>query len=123
MLTYKVIIGAAAVFAFAFSVWLNVALHRERKELEIALEASQARVEQLRADMQRQAEALFEREKKITSLANDKYRLSKQLKEAADREQEVKLWIDTRVPDAVSGMLRCGASNSDDPAATADSVQ
>ena len=118
-MTKTIIFAALLALCFAFSLWLNVSLSRDKKELETALSVSQERVEQLKADIQRQSEVLFEREKKISSLANEKYKLSKKLKEAAEHEQEVKLWIDTRVPDSVSGMLKDNGTT--DNTATASS--
>ena len=106
MLTYKVMVIAALILSLAASLIWNWNQHLDKLEMRDALAASQSRVEELRADIRRQAEALAEREKKITALANEKYRLNKRLKEAIDREQEVREWAYDRVPDAVCGLLR-----------------
>lgn len=121
MLTFKVVFGAATILIFVLSVWLNISLYQERKELETALEASQSYAEELKADIRKQADVLFEREQRIDKLANDKARLNRQLKEMAKNDEEVKLWIDTRIPDAVIGMLRTESGNTD-TASTAPTV-
>ena len=122
MLAYKVVFCAVVAAIFVFSVWLNFALHQERKELETALEAAQDYCDALKADISKQADVLAEREIKINSLTADRNRLNRKLREAAEHEQEVKLWIDTAVPDSVSRLLKDGASSAD-TSATADPVQ
>lgn len=117
-----IIFAALLAICFVFSVWLNIQQHQDKKELETALNATKERIEELKADMQKQADVLAEREQKINTLASDKYRLSKKLKEAAEHEESVKLWIDTRIPDAVSGMLRTESGNTD-TAATPSPMQ
>lgn len=117
-----IIFAALLAVCFVFSVWLNIQQHQDKKELETALNATRERIEELKADMRKQADVLAEREQKINILANDKYRLSKRLREAAEHEQEVKLWIDTVVPAPVSGMLKDGTNHAD-TAATAPTVQ
>lgn len=118
---YKLIFALCAAILGLFLVFTNVSLRRERNELKTALKSTLDRVEELQADMRKQAEVLAERETKIGKLAADKSRLSKKLKEAAEHEQEVRLWIDTVVPPSVSGMLR-GEESAGDPPATAPTV-
>ena len=117
------IFSSVLVILAVFSVYLNISLRRERNELREALSASLERVEQLRHDIEKQAEILNERDNKISALARDKYVLSKKLKEAAEHEQEVKLWIDTTVPSSVSQLLKGGQSDVDNPSTTADPLQ
>lgn len=117
-----IIFAALLAILGLFLVFANISLRRERNELQTALNASQEYVERLKDSIERQAEVLSEREKRIASLSSERQRLSKRLKEAADHEESVKLWIDTRIPDAVSGMLRTQDGNTD-TASTSSPVQ
>lgn len=117
-----IIFAALLAILGIFLVFANISLRRERNELKTALDASLEYVERLKDSIERQAEALSEREKKIASLSSERQRLSKRLKEAAEHEESVKLWIDTRIPDAISGMLR-GESGNTDTAATPSPMQ
>lgn len=110
---YKLVFALCAAVLGLFLVFSNIALRRERNELKTALRTTLDRVEELQDEMRRQAEVLAERETKIGKLAADKSRLSKKLKEAAEHEQEVKLWIDAVVPPSVSGMLKDGKPEAD----------
>lgn len=123
MSKFTVIFSSVLVILAVFSVYLNISLRRERNELKLALEASISRIEELRHDIEKQAEVLNERDNRISALARDKYVLNKKIKEAAEHEQEVKLWIDTTVPDSVSQLLREGKSDVDNPSTTAQTVQ
>ena len=122
MSKYLMISSAMLAILAVFLLFLTISLRNERNELKTALNVASERIEELRNDITKQANVLAERETKINSLTADRNRLNRKLKEAGEREQEVKLWIDTRVPDAVSGLLKDGTS-SIDPAATVDSVQ
>ena len=119
---YKLVFALCAAVLGLFLVFSNIALRRERNELKTALKSTLDRVEELQADMRKQAEVLAEREGKIDKLAKDKYRLNQRLKEAAAHEEGVKLWIDTVVPHPVDRLLR-GEYAAGDPSATPGSVR
>lgn len=117
-----IVFAALLAFLGLFLVFANISLRRERDELKTALTASQEYVERLKDSIERQAEVLSEREKRIASLSSERHRLSKRLKEAAEHEESVKLWIDTVVPAPVSGMLKDGTDHTD-TAATPSPMQ
>lgn len=105
---YKLIFALCVAVLGLFLVFANISLRRERNELRTALRSTLDRVEELQADIRKQAEVLAERETKINSLANDKARLNRKLKEAAAHDKDTKIWIDTAVPSSVSRLLTSG---------------
>ena len=122
MSKYVLILSALLAILAVFLLFMTISLRNERNELKTALKAASERIEELREDIAKQANVLAERETKINSLTADRNRMNRKLKEAAEHEESVKLWIDTAVPASVSRLLKDGTSNSD-PAATADTVQ
>ena len=122
MLTYKVMVIAALILSLAASLIWNWNQHLDKLEMRDALEASQSRVEELRADIRRQAEALAERETEINSLTAAKNRLNRQLREAAANDAETKLWVDAIVPASVDRLLRGEDGSAVHPADAAGAV-
>ena len=97
---------AAALVVTLFSLSSVYYQMRLNRNLRDQLDDANDTIIMLREDMAKQAEVLTERDKRIDKLANDKYRLSRQLQEAITREQEVRDWASTLVPPAVDSLLK-----------------
>lgn len=108
---------AAALVVTLFSLSSVYYQMRLNRNLQERLEDANDTIVMLREDLAKQAEVLSERDKRIDKLANDKYRLSRQLQEAITREQEVRDWASTLVPPAVDSLLK----GSSKPAEAGDS--
>lgn len=112
-MTYKLIFPALLCAGLILSVFLNWTLWQDKKSLTKALDEASEYSNELKRDIEVQAHALADRETKINQLSRERNRLSKQLKEAMNHDEQVKVWANEYVPSSVSSLLK----QSDKPAA------